>query len=54
MADQEIEEMRNRMILAAEADGDLVRQGQPASQKVEDAARSCLFTQSQHLHPVLF
>ncbi|KIW12036.1 hypothetical protein PV08_09310 [Exophiala spinifera] len=34
-ADQEIEEMRNRMIAAAEADGDLVRQGLPASQKLK-------------------
>ncbi|KAJ9635651.1 uncharacterized protein PV06_08816 [Exophiala oligosperma] len=34
-ADQEIEEMRNRMIMAAEADGDLVRQGLPASQKLK-------------------
>ncbi|KIW53903.1 hypothetical protein, variant [Exophiala xenobiotica] len=34
-ADQEIEEMRNRMIAAAEADGELVRQGLPASQKLK-------------------
>lgn len=35
MADQEIEDMRNRMIAAAEADGDLVRQNMPASQKLK-------------------
>lgn len=35
MADQEIEEIRNRMIAAAEADGDLVRQNLPASQKLK-------------------
>lgn len=35
MADQEIEELRNRMIAAAEADGELVRQGLPASQKLK-------------------
>ncbi|KIV92243.1 hypothetical protein PV10_06700 [Exophiala mesophila] len=35
MADQEIEEMRNRMVAAAEADGELVRQGLPASQKLK-------------------
>jgi len=35
MADQEIEDMRNRMVAAAEADGELVRQGLPASQKLK-------------------
>ncbi|EXJ92010.1 hypothetical protein A1O3_00560 [Capronia epimyces CBS 606.96] len=34
-ADQEIEDLRNRMIAAAETDGDLVRQGLPASQKLK-------------------
>ena len=34
MADQEIEDMRNRMTKAAEEDGELVRQGLPASQKL--------------------
>jgi transcription factor SPN1 len=35
MADAEIEEMRNRMTRAAEDDGELVRQGLPASQKLK-------------------
>ncbi|KAK4947464.1 Transcription factor iws1 [Elasticomyces elasticus] len=35
MADAEIEEMRNKMIAAAEADGELVRQGLPASEKLK-------------------
>ncbi|ETN44641.1 uncharacterized protein HMPREF1541_10311 [Cyphellophora europaea CBS 101466] len=35
MADQEIEDMRNRMTKAAEEDGELVRQGLPASQKLK-------------------
>ena len=35
MADQEIEDLRNRMTTAAEADGELVRQGLPASQKLK-------------------
>ncbi|KIW79796.1 hypothetical protein Z517_06411 [Fonsecaea pedrosoi CBS 271.37] len=34
-ADAEIEDLRNRMITAAETDGDLVRQGLPASQKLK-------------------
>lgn len=34
MADQEIEDMRNRMTKAAMDDGDLVRQGLPASHKL--------------------
>ncbi|EXJ93821.1 hypothetical protein A1O1_02214 [Capronia coronata CBS 617.96] len=34
-ADQEIEDLRNRMIAAAETDGELVRQGLPASQKLK-------------------
>lgn len=35
MADEEIAEMRNRMTKAAEEDGELVRQGLPASQKLK-------------------
>jgi transcription factor SPN1 len=35
MADQEIEDMRNRMIAAAETDGKLVEQGLPASAKLK-------------------
>ena len=35
MADQEIEEMRNRMIKAAEADGQLVEQSLPAFEKLK-------------------
>jgi transcription factor SPN1 len=35
MADAEIEEMRNRMTKAAEDDGELVRNGQPASKKLQ-------------------
>jgi len=35
MADQEIEDMRNRMIAAASADADAVGQGQPASAKLK-------------------
>ena len=35
MADQEIEEMRNRMIKAAEADGQLVEQSLPAAEKLK-------------------
>lgn len=35
MADAEIEDMRNKMTKAAEDDGELVRQGQPASQKLK-------------------
>ena len=35
MADAEIEEMRNRMTKAAEDDGELVRTGHPASQKLK-------------------
>ncbi|KIX94192.1 uncharacterized protein Z520_10219 [Fonsecaea multimorphosa CBS 102226] len=34
-ADAEIEDLRNRMITAAETDGELVRQGLPASQKLK-------------------
>ncbi|OCT52517.1 Transcription factor iws1 [Cladophialophora carrionii] len=34
-ADAEIEDLRNRMITAAETDGELVRQGQPAAQKLK-------------------
>src|ERR1700742_1642435 len=34
-ADAEIEDLRNRMVTAAETDGELVRKGQPAAQKLK-------------------